>query len=114
MTRIYGISNCDTVRKAKTWLQQEGIDYQFVDFRKDGLTLDQVQRWCDAVGIDNLLNRRGTTWRKLDESVKQITDQQQLQQLLVDHPALIKRPVLERGNHTSVGFNADSWKQIFA
>lgn len=114
MTRIYGISNCDSVRKAKKWLDQQGIAYEFVDFRKDGLTLEQVQRWTDAVGLDNLLNRRGTTWRNLDPSRQQMTDPQQLQQLLLEQPALIKRPVLERDDHTSVGFDADSWKQRFA
>lgn len=113
MTRIYGITNCDTVRKAKKWLDEQQIDYQYVDFRKNGLTLEQVRHWADSLGTDRLLNRRGTTWRSLDETAKQTVDEQQLQQLMLEHPALIKRPVLEHKGHVSVGFNAGQWQNLF-
>lgn len=112
-TRIYGISNCDTVKKARRWLDEQSIPYQYVDFRKDDLTLEQVQHWAAAVSLEQLLNRRGTTWRKLDESIRNTDDEARLLDLMVEQPALIKRPVLEQGNQVSVGFNADDWQQRF-
>jgi len=117
MTKIYGISNCDTVSKAKKWLAEAGIDYAFIDFRKDGLTSEQVAIWAQAVGIDLLLNRRGTTWRKLSEDQKSLFTEgteAELIDLMTEYPALIKRPVLETKDRIEVGFKSDFYQNIFS
>jgi arsenate reductase len=100
---LYGIPNCDTVKKARTWLAQKGHDAAFHDFRKDGLTRAKVEHWLTQVPADRLLNRRGTTWRKLD-AAQQARAESDLAGLLVDHPSLIKRPVIETGGAVLVGF----------
>lgn len=114
MTKVYGISNCDTVSKAKKWLTEAGVDYSFIDFRKDGLTSEQVTTWAQAVGIDLLLNRRGTTWRKLSEDQKSLDTEAELVELMTEYPALIKRPVLETKNRIEVGFKPDFYQNIFS
>ncbi len=101
---LYGISNCDTVRKARKWLSERNVDHQYHDFRKDGLDHETVKNWLDSVGMDVLLNKRGTTWRKLPEEEKTDLSDQRLIQLLVDNPTLIKRPVLITDQQILVGF----------
>lgn len=101
---LYGISNCDTVRKARKWLSERNVDHQYHDFRKDGLDQETVKNWLDSVGMDVLLNKRGTTWRKLPEEEKTDLSDQRLIQLLVDNPTLIKRPVLITDQQILVGF----------
>ena len=101
---LYGISNCDTVRKARKWLSERNVDHQYHDFRKDGLDQQTVKNWLDSVGMDVLLNKRGTTWRKLPEEEKTDLSDQRLIQLLVDNPTLIKRPVLITDQQILVGF----------
>jgi len=112
MTTVYGISNCDTVRKARKWLEAQGIAFQFHDFRKDGLDAARVNRWCDALGIDRVLNKRGTTWRQLPEAQRAL-DEAGLRALLVEHPTLIKRPVLEHEGSVRVGFKAADYAELF-
>ena len=109
-TTIYGIPNCDTVKKARAWLAQRGDSTRFHDLRKDGLDAGQVARWHDAVG-DKLVNRRGTTWRGLDRAAQESADTPAgAQALVIAHPALIKRPVVEWPDGTvSVGFDAAEW-----
>lgn len=109
---LHGIPNCDTVRKARSWLDANNIDYRFHDFRKDGVDAELLQPWCAQVGLDTLLNRRGTTWRKLDESVKQNVDTEAALALMVEQPALIKRPVLTHGSQILVGFDEAAWKSL--
>ena len=106
MITVYGIKNCDTCRKALKWLEAEGIDHRFHDLRKDGLADTQVAAWLAAAGADVLLNKRGTTWRKLDEAQKANaeTDPDQLAALLLEHPTLIKRPVTDTGGRIFIGF----------
>jgi arsenate reductase len=104
MMIVYGLKNCDTCRSAIKWLKAEGIDHIFQDFRKDGLNANSIRCWLEAVGSDTLLNRRGTTWRKLDEVQKQFNSDQELINLLQEYPALIKRPVFENGTSVIVGF----------
>lgn len=106
MITVYGIKNCDTCRKALKWLDAEGIAHQFHDFRKDGLDAAAVSTWLDAVGVEVLLNKRGTTWRNLDEAQKEAAenDQDQLAALLLEQPTLIKRPVFEGAGDVMVGF----------
>jgi Spx/MgsR family transcriptional regulator len=115
MTTIYGIPNCDTVKKARTWLAEHTSDFRFHDFRKDGLDAAQVARWYAAVG-DKLINRKGTTWRGLDPAAQQsATHAAGAQALAVAFPALIKRPVVEWPDGTvSVGFDAPDWASRIA
>ncbi|GAA0792706.1 ArsC family reductase [Marinobacterium sediminicola] len=114
MTIIYGISNCDTVRKARKWLEAEAVAFDFHDFRKQGLSAEQVDRWCAAVGLDTLLNKRGTTWRQLPDEVKANTDEAALKALLVEQPTLIKRPVLELDDgRIEIGFKAEQYAAAF-
>ena len=100
---VYGIPNCDTVKKARTWLGEQGIGFRFHDFRKEGLDRATVEAWLQSVPADKLLNRRGTTWRKLSEAEQARADSD-LAGLLVEHPSLIKRPVMVDSGRILVGF----------
>lgn len=108
---LYGIPNCDTVKKARQWLTDHNIAYHFHDFRKDGLSEQHVQRWLDALGLDTLLNRKGTTWRQLPETLRNTVDASNAVQLLQAHPTLIKRPVLETGTQVICGFKPSIYQQ---
>lgn len=112
---LYGIPNCDTVKKARVWLDAHGIDYVFHDFKKTGLDAALVQTWLRDVPRDTLINRKGTTWRGLSDDRKAgITDDASAVALMVEMPSLIKRPVLHTGSlPTQVGFTADHYQQIF-
>ncbi|MCR9190034.1 MAG: ArsC family reductase [Alteromonadaceae bacterium] len=112
--KLYGIKNCDTVKKARKWLDEQGIDYEFHDFKKDGLQSDLLFRWEDAVGWETLLNRRGTTWRKLSEDVRDTIDAQSAHEIMLENPSIIKRPVVENGGDVRVGFSADEWSAWLA
>ncbi|GAB4147210.1 MAG: arsenate reductase [Sphingomonadales bacterium] len=100
---IYGISNCDTVKKARAWLTAQGIGHRFHDFRRDGVPQDRLALWLTELGADRVINRRGTTWRKLDAAAQTRAETDALG-LLSDHPSLIKRPVLEGKTWLSIGF----------
>lgn len=110
MITLYGIKNCDTVKKARRWLDDAGQDYRFHDLRADGLSTDQVQTWLAAVG-DSLINRRSTTWKQLSEADRGRADTDPAG-LLVDNPTLIKRPVLNTDAHTAVGFSAAQYQAL--
>jgi arsenate reductase len=107
--KLYGIKNCDTVKKARKWLDESGIAYEFHDFKKDGLTAEKLGQWEQAVGWETLLNRRGTTWRKLPDEVRDNIDAQSAHGIMLENPSIIKRPVVERGDQISVGFSAAEW-----
>ncbi|MBS3804961.1 MAG: ArsC family reductase [Oleiphilaceae bacterium] len=109
--KVYGIKNCDTVKKARQWLDKAGIAYDFHDFKKDGISLPLIERWQALVGWEPLINRRGTTWRKLPESVRDNIGADTARQIMLDNPSVIKRPVVELGSDLMVGFNADDWAQ---
>ena len=109
MNTLYGIKNCDTVKKAKAWLEAQGIEYTFHDFRKDGLDAGLLATWEASLGWETLLNRRGTSWRKLDESKREGLDREHAMALMLEQPSLIKRPVLETGTKTLIGFNAEEY-----
>ena len=94
MLTLYGIKNCDTVKKARHWLEAHGIAYQFHDFRQDGLEQKRLQSWIKALGWEAIVNKRSTTWRNLADKDKAISDAQQAVKLLLANPTLIKRPVL--------------------
>ena len=111
---LHGIPNCDTVKKARRWLDAQGIAYRFHDFRKDGLDAAQLQRWIDALGWEKLLNKAGTTFRKLPDADRQDLDAAKAKALMLAQPAMIRRPVVEAGDAVSVGFSADEWQKRFA
>lgn len=112
MTKLYGIKNCDTIRKAKNWLAASEIDYQFHDYRTDGLDQDRLQKWCDQLGWEILINRRGTTWRKLPETAKSELNEEKAIDLMLANPAMIKRPLLETGKDTIIGFNPSEYERL--
>lgn len=112
MNTLYGIKNCDSVTKARKWLDDIDADYRFHDFRVDGLNAEQVNRWYEAVG-DALVNRRSTTWKQLDEASRARLEQGEVVQVLLAHPTLIKRPVLECDEEVCVGFDAQQYTELF-
>ncbi len=112
--KIYGIKNCDTVKKARKWLDEQGVPYNFHDFRKDGLDGTLLSRLEQSVGWETLLNRRGTTWRKLPEDVRDTIDAQSAHDIMLENPSIIKRPVVEHEGNVSVGFSADEWATRFS
>jgi arsenate reductase len=111
--KLYGIRNCDTVKKARNWLDEQGIPYEFHDFKKDELNEAQLSQWENAVGWERLLNRRGTTWRKLSHEVRDTIDAQSAHDLMLENTSIIKRPVVEHEGSVYVGFNAEDWAIIF-
>lgn len=108
MITVYGIKNCDTCRKALKWLDSEGIEHKFHDFRRDGLDQNTVSNWINEIGIDTLLSRRGTTWRKLPDTDQASVETGNAATLLTENPTLIKRPVFDLGTKRVVGFKADA------
>jgi len=111
ITTVYGIPNCDTVKKARSWLSEQGITYQFHDFKKQGVPAERLPQWMQAVGWEKLLNRQGTTWRKLDDATKAAAvDAASAAAVMQEHASTIKRPVVEWADGTiTVGFKADDW-----
>jgi arsenate reductase (glutaredoxin) len=104
---VYGIANCDTVRRARRELSAAGLEHRFHDFRRDGLDPALLDRWIATVGWEALLNRRGTTWRKLPEETREGIDAAGTRSLLLEQPTLIRRPVIERAGEVLVGWDAD-------
>ncbi len=109
--RLHGIVHCDTVRRARAWLAERRVGYDFHDFKKAGVPLPGLDHWLDAVGWERLLNRQGTTWRRLDAAQREaVHDTAGARALLLAQPSLIKRPVLQWPDGSiSVGFDADDW-----
>ncbi len=113
MITLYGIPNCDTVKKARDWLTGQGVDYQFHDFKKQGVPTALLSDWIAAVGLDKLINRKGPTWRKLDASVQSsVVDTASATSVMLAHASIIKRPVVvwEDGAVT-VGFTPQSFAE---
>lgn len=109
---LYGIPNCDTVKKARKFLENENLDYQFNDFRKDGLKLTTIQSWLEQQPIDVIVNKRSTSWKQLtDQQKTKLMDGEQLQ-LLIEMPTLIKRPVLEVDEKVLFGFNKTEYEKL--
>lgn len=111
---LYGIPNCDTVKKARRWLDAAGVPHAFHDFRKDGLDAAKLQFWIDAIGWEKLLNKAGTTFRQLPDADKAGLGTGKAKALMLAQPAMIKRPVVETDDGVSVGFSADEWQKRFA
>ena len=113
-TVVYGIENCDQVRKARGWLRANGIEARFHDFRGDGLNRQMLERWLSRLPWDSLVNRRGFAWRKLDPQRRaQVLDKASAIEALLSDPTLVKRPVVEAGDRLLVGFSEDSYRTAF-
>ena len=112
MTTLYGISNCDTCRKAKKWFNENRITFDFFDFRKNELAQAKIERWIDRIGLDKLINRRGTTWRNLSHELRDQIYGPENVDVLNQCPSLMKRPIIEIDDHFLVGFDASVIKQI--
>ncbi len=110
---VYGIANCDTIKKTKNWLDNEGIEFTFHDYRKQGLDRAQLESWVDTLGWESLLNKRGTTWRKLPDTVKDNIDRNSAIDVMLDNPAIIKRPLLNRDNELHLGFSETQYRELF-
>ena len=113
-TTIYGIKNCDTMKKARGWLDSYGVAYDFHDYKTKGVAKEKLKRWCDEVGWEKLLNRAGTTFRKLPDSDKEGLDERKAVALMLAQPSMIKRPVLEAGSKLLVGFKPEIYAKEIA
>ena len=109
---LYGIPNCDTVKKARKWLDANGIDYSFHDYKKEGADPGKLAAWADAVGWEVLLNKRGTTFRKLPDADKTDIDRAKAIDLMLQHPSMIKRPVVEHPGGVLFGFSESEWDLV--
>lgn len=114
MTTVYGIKNCDTVKKARKWLETQGVDFQFHDFRVDGLDPTLVKNWISELGWETLVNKRSTTWKQLDSNLRDSMDASSALAAVMEHPTLIKRPLLDTGTQRVVGFKEGTYQSIFS
>ena len=112
MITVYGIPNCDTIKKARKWLKDNGVDYQFHDYKKQGVPEKELKAWVKQVGWEALLNKRGTTWRKLDDATKNSVDEKSAIRIMLDNPSIIKRPVLVKDKKILVGFSTEEYAGI--
>lgn len=113
MTTIYGIRNCDTMKKAIAWLDDHGVRYDFHDYKKAGIDAAKLKAWSKQAGWETLLNTRGTTWRKLSPSRQADLDEAKALKLMSENPSLIKRPVLDHGGALVVGFVPERYSKTF-
>lgn len=112
MTKVFGIKNCDTMKKAFAWLNENGVAYEFIDYKKAGIAEANLQDWSARAGWQALLNTRGLTWRKLTEEERTDVDALKAVKLMAQYPSLIKRPVLDTGNALLVGFDPAHYGEI--
>ncbi len=112
MIKIYGIPNCATIKKARNWLEKNNLDYEFYNYKKQGVPKKNLEQWVKKVGWENVLNKRGTTWRKLPNEIKNNINETSSIQVMLDNPSAIKRPVLEAGKTVLIGFKADEYKTL--
>ena len=111
---LYGIKACDTMKKARTWLDEHAVDYAFHDYKTAAIDRASLQKWCAEHGWQTVLNRAGTTFRKLDDAQKADLDEAKAIELMLAQPSMIKRPVLDLGDRTLVGFKPDLYAQALA
>jgi arsenate reductase (glutaredoxin) len=110
MITLYGIPHCDTVKKARAWLTEHGVEHRFHDFKKQGVPADRLEAWLQSAGWEKLLNRRGPTWRKLPPEVQAgVIDAASARAVMLAHSSVIKRPVVEWSDGLTVGFDAEDW-----
>ena len=110
---LYGIPNCDTIKKARAWLNDHGVEFVFHDYRKQGLDKEQLQSMVAVLGWEAMLNRRGTTWRALPDPLKERIDLETAISVMLDNPAIIKRPILAKDEQLHLGFSAAQYQEIF-
>jgi Spx/MgsR family transcriptional regulator len=113
MTTLYGIKNCDTMKKARAWLDGRGIDYVFHDYKVAGLPEPLARAWVAELGWEAVVNRRGTTWRRLPESVRASMDAESAIRVMVESPSIVRRPMLDTGGVRHLGFSPDQYQEIF-
>ncbi len=113
MITLYGIKNCDTVKRARQWLDDHGIEYQFHDFRTDGVDRAALQGWIAELGWENLVNRRSTSWKALDPAARAAMDAESAMTAILEQPTLIKRPLLDTGHERFTGFSSADYQKIF-
>lgn len=110
---VYGIPNCDSVKKARTWMDEHAVPYVFHDFKKQGVPPDALDFWLSQVGWEVLVNRKGTTWRKLEPELQaKVVDVASARALMLANPSVIKRPVVEMGDTVMVGVNPEAWVSV--
>jgi Spx/MgsR family transcriptional regulator len=112
VTTLYGIKNCDTVKKARKWLDHAGVSYQFHDVRDDGLAPEQVRQWLAELGWANVINKRSTTWKQLPAEQREQMDENAALTAIIDHPTLMKRPLLDTGSERLVGFKEAQYSKL--
>jgi arsenate reductase len=110
---MYGIPNCDTIKKARKWLEANNVTYEFHDYKKLGVPEKELKRWVREAGWETVLNKRGTTWRKLDDDTKKNINETSAIKIMLENPSIIKRPVLESGNSLLIGFQESDYQQLF-
>ena len=113
-TIVYGIPNCDSVKKARKWLDANNISYEFHDYKKKGIDKASLESWSKVLGWDTLLNRRGTTWRKLDEAEKDGINEARAIELMIEHTSMIKRPVISHDGTLLAGFDEAAYIKQWA
>ncbi|MET0359992.1 MAG: ArsC family reductase [Pararhizobium sp.] len=112
-TTLYGIRNCDTMKKARTWLDGHAVDYRFHDYKTDGIDRAHLSGWCSALGWETVLNRAGTTFRKLPDADRQDLDAEKAIALMLANPSMIKRPILDRDGALAAGFRPEVYDTLF-
>lgn len=112
MITLYGIPNCDTMKKARKWLDEHGVEYRFHNYKKDGVPEQALRQWVEQLGWQTLLNRRGTTWRRLDETTRSSIDAASAIDIMLTQPSIIKRPVLADGDSLLVGFDQSAYRKL--
>lgn len=110
---LYGIKNCDTMKKATAWLQNHAVAFNFHDYRKDGIDQNLIESFETELGWQTMVNKRGTTWRKLSDDVKEKINQTSAIALMVEQPALIKRPILQTETSLQIGFSNEIYQELF-
>ncbi len=113
MITLYGIPNCDTVKKARAWLDARGVAFDFHDYKRAGVDEERLRGWASELGWERLLNRAGTTFRQLPDAEKQDLDEDKAIALMLAQPSMIKRPVVDLGDRRLVGFKVDEWERAF-
>jgi arsenate reductase len=114
MTTLYGIKNCDTMKKARTWLDDHGVEYTFHDYKASGIDREHLEKWCKALGWETVLNKAGTTFKKLPDADKESLTERKAIALMISQPSMIKRPMLEHAKQMQAGFKPDVYRTLFS
>jgi len=113
MIKIYGIKNCDTMKKAFKWMEAHDVDYEFHDYKKQGVDIEALKNAIKVHGWENVINKRGTTWRKLDEGIKNAMNADKAIEIAQDNPSIIKRPIITHNDKIILGFDQDAYQVKF-